>query len=126
MLAELGAEVIDSDALVHAMLAPGGEAEAEVLAAFPDAAGADGGVDRPSVAAIVFADERRRLELEGLLHPRVVRRNEELVADARARGAALVVSDAALLVEAWKAGRAPDPRQRFDALLVVTCDDDVR
>ena len=54
---ELGAEVIDADALVHELLAPGGAAADTVLASFPSARGDDGGVDRAALAGLVFGDD---------------------------------------------------------------------
>ena len=69
----------------------------------------------------MFADPSRRRALEALLHPRVWAREEALAAQALSHGAKLVVVEATLLFEAWRNG-GPDPRARFDALIVVTCD----
>jgi dephospho-CoA kinase len=122
MLADLGATIIDADALVHEMLAEGGEAVEAVLAEFPGASSPAGrAVDRKALGAFVFADPARRRALEAILHPRVQAREAELAAQARARGAARIVVEAALLFEAWRNG-GPDPRARFDAIVVVTCD----
>ena len=126
MFAELGATIIDADALVHEMLAEGGEAVSAVLAEFPDSAAADGrSVDRKRLGAIVFADPSRRRALEALLHPRVWAREAALAAEALSRGARLVVVEATLLFEAWRNG-GPDPRERFDAIVVVTCEPDIQ
>lgn len=126
MFADLGAEVIDADALVHEMLGAGGAAVTPVLAAFPEAA-AEGAraVDRGRLAAIVFADAGRRRHLEELIHPLVWQRTHELTDEAEARGATMIVTEAALLFEAARTG-GPDPRTRFDTTVVVTCDPSVQ
>lgn len=126
MFAERGATIIDADALVHEMLAEGGEAVSAVLAEFPESAAVDGrSVDRKRLGAIVFANPSRRRALEALLHPRVWAREEALAAEALSRDAKLVVVEATLLFEAWRNG-GPDPRERFDAIVVVTCDPDIQ
>ena len=123
MLRERGAEVLDADRLVHAMLAEGGEAVDDVLAAFPRAAAPGGAsVDRRALASVVFADDRARRVLESILHPLVLRREHEWLEQCRARGARLAVVEATLLLEAWAAG-GEDPRERFDAIVAVTCDE---
>ena len=126
MFADLGAEIVDADAVVHELLAPGGAAEAAVLAEFPESRSPEGSVDRAALARAVFANAARRRELERLLHPLVVARSEQLVEAARRRGSALAITEATLLFEAWKAGTTPDPRKRFDAVVVVTCDEATR
>lgn len=120
---EHGAEVLDADALVHEMLAEGGEAAAAVLEEFPSAASRTGrGVDRQALARIVFHDERARRRLESILHPLVIARQDAWLEQARARGAELAVVEASLMLEAFRAG-GPDPRDRFDRIVVVTCDE---
>ena len=122
MFADLGADVIDADAVVHEMLAEGGAAVSRVLAVFPEAAttGSEA-VDRSKLAAIVFADPAKRRFLEALLHPLVWQRTRELMDDAEARGATMAITEATLLFEAARGG-GPDPRTRFDTIVVVTCD----
>ena len=126
LFAELGAEVIDADRIVHELIGPGGAAVGVVRAEFPElGGGTSDGIDRPALARIVFADPHRRRRLEQILHPLVIARTDELMAEAASRGAPLVVAEAALLFESAQAdGR--DPRARFDAIVVVTCDPDVR
>jgi dephospho-CoA kinase len=57
-------------------------------------------IDRSQVARIVFAHEDQRRRLEGLIHPLVRARREDLIRDARAAGARAAVIDAPLLFEA--------------------------
>ena len=116
MFGELGAHVIDADAIVHGLLAPGGAAVAPVTAAFgPAVAAADGGIDRAALGAIVFTDAAARARLERLVHPLV---GEEIAARIgalrRAPGGPIAIVDAALLVETGI-------DRRFDRLIVVVC-----
>lgn len=100
LLAELGAVVIDADAIVHALQAPG----SPVLREIADALGADvvdatGALDRARVAERVFRDPAQRQRLNAIMHPRVgaemARRREA----AHASGAPLIVLDIPLLFE---------------------------
>lgn len=61
---------------------------------------AGGAIDRPKVAAIVFADAAELRRLERIVHPWIGRRIEDEVARAAGDGVRLVVVDAAVLVEA--------------------------
>src|SRR3954469_15018495 len=82
-LAELGAVVIDADQLARAVVAPGTEGLAEVVAAFgARVLGPDGALDRPALGRLVSADEAPRRRLESIIHPRVRARTAELVAAA--------------------------------------------
>jgi dephospho-CoA kinase len=97
-LRELGAVVIDADALAREVLEPGSDGLAEVVKAFGDGVlHADGSLDRAALAAVVFADPERRRELESITHPRIAARTSELLAAAPAD--AVVVHDVPLLVE---------------------------
>jgi dephospho-CoA kinase len=97
-LRELGAVVIDADALAREVLEPGSEGLREVVEEF--GAGVlrpDGGLDRAALARIVFADPARRWRLEQITHPKIAARTAELVAAASPD--AVVVHDVPLLVE---------------------------
>ena len=94
----LGAVLVDSDVLAREAVAPGTDGLTEVVAAFGDGVvGPDGALDRPALAAIVFADPRARERLNAVVHPRVRDRTEALVAAAGPD--AIVVQDVPLLVE---------------------------
>jgi dephospho-CoA kinase len=77
------------------------------------------GLDRPALAALVFADAQKREVLNGILHPRVRARMAELERQAVEKGAAWVVQDVPLLFEgeAWK---------NMDAVLLVDAPLEVR
>src|SRR4051812_29069659 len=81
-------------------LAPGGVGPrpprpgAGVAALGPRGPTADGALDRPALAAVVFADPEARRRLDGVVHPLVRRRAAELELAAReADEDAVVVHD---------------------------------
>jgi dephospho-CoA kinase len=117
-LRELGAVVIDADALAREVLEPGSDGLAEVVKAFGDGVlHPDGSLDRAALAAVVFADPERRRRLEAITHPRIAGRTSELLADAPAD--AVVVHDIPLLVE-----KAMAPA--YDLVVVVDAPEEER
>lgn len=60
---------------------------------------ADGEIDRGKLREIVFQDEPSRKKLEGILHPRVRARGEEVEKAARGNGKKRLVSEIPLLYE---------------------------
>ena len=97
-LAELGAVVIDADALARHVVAPGTPGLAAVVEEFgPHVLGQDGSLDRARLAALVFADQERRRALERITHPLIAERTRSLIAEAPSD--AVVVHDVPLLVE---------------------------
>lgn len=90
-LAQSGAMIIDVDAIGREVIAPGGPCAAEVLARF-------GTLDRREIAAVVFADDAARHELESISWPVI----ERLIAHRLAEVASehdLVVLDMAVLAQ---------------------------
>lgn len=117
-LAELGAVVIDSDLLAREVVEPGTPGLAAIATAFgPAVIGADGALDRPALAARVFADPELRAVLNGIVHPLVRARADSLARAAPADS--VVVQDVPLLVEVGLAGA-------FDVVVVVDAPDEVR
>lgn len=118
MLAELGAQVVDADALAREVLEPGTPGLTAVVDRFgPGVLDADGSLDRAALAGVVFSDEAARRDLEGIVHPAVGARFAAVVA-AAATGTVLV-HDVPLLVEN---GLAP----RYDIVVVADAPADVR
>jgi dephospho-CoA kinase len=116
--AELGALVVDSDAVAREVVEPGTAGLAAVVGAFgPGVLDDAGRLDRPALAALVFADPAARARLDGILHPLIRRRAAERVAAAPA--GTVVVQDVPLLVETGLAGA-------FDLVVVVEAPADVR
>lgn len=116
MLAELGAVVLDTDAISRSLTAPHGLAIEPIRAAF----GAEfitpaGALDRERMRALVFADPAARQRLEAIIHPLVGQETSRQASAAQASGAPCLVFDVPLLVESghW--------RQKVDHVLVVDC-----
>ncbi|OJV60954.1 MAG: dephospho-CoA kinase [Cellulomonas sp. 73-145] len=102
---ELGAVLIDADALAREVVAPGTLGLEQVVETFgPEVLAADGSLDRAALAARVFGDAEARRRLEALLHPQVRRLAAEREAAAAAIDPdAVVVHDIPLLVETGQA-----------------------
>lgn len=111
MLTELGAVVIDADAIAREVVAAGTPGLAAVVAEFgEELLTEDGELDRPAMGRLVFHDDAARRRLEAIVHPLVFERYAEQ--EAAAPEGALVVHDIPLLVES---GRGSE----FDAVVVV-------
>jgi dephospho-CoA kinase len=118
IFADLGAVIIDADAIAREVVEPGTPGLTAVVERFGrDVLAADGALDRPALASIVFGDEQQRQALNAIVHPLVGARMAELMAAAPAD--AVVVWDIPLLVE-------NDSAAGFDVIVVVEADTDVR
>lgn len=113
---QLGCHVVRADDLGHQVLAPGGEAYDAVVAHFgPAIVGEGGAIDRRQLAAEVFGNAERLALLNSLVHPAVIRREEEFIANVQgADPSAIVVVEAAILIETGS-------YRRFDKLILVVC-----
>jgi dephospho-CoA kinase len=119
LLEARGWALLDADQAARAVVAPGTEGLAAVIGAFgADMLAPDGSLDRARLGARIFADERGRTCLEGILHPRIEAFLEAQIAalPATTRGAVL---DAALWLERGKA-------HHFDAFWVVDAPKETR
>ncbi|MCW2848892.1 MAG: coaE [Marmoricola sp.] len=118
VLAELGAVIIDADALAREVVAQGTAGLEAVVEEFgEELLGPDGELDRPAMGRLVFGDESARKRLEAIVHPLVFERIVAL--EEQAPDDAVVVHDIPLLAES---GRA----DTFDAVLVVDADPDLQ
>lgn len=116
-LAEHGATVIDADAIVREVQAPGQPTFDAIVERFgPDVVAEDGGLDRQALADRVFSDDEALAALNALVHPAVgaeiARRLEEAAGTD-----GVVVLDVPLLVESGRSDMA--------ALVVVDVDPEV-
>ncbi len=115
VFAELGATVIDTDAIAHRLTAPGNPGARVIAEQFGAAyLRADGALDRDRMRELVFNDAAAKKKLEGLLHPLI---RAEVEVAVRAAQAAYVVIVVPLLVET---GAYRELAQRT---LVVDCDE---
>jgi dephospho-CoA kinase len=118
LLAERGAVVVDADRIAREVVEPGSPGLAAVVEAFgPSVLAADGSLDRPALADVVFADPEARRRLDAIVHPLVRARAGELAAAAPPD--AVVVHDVPLLVETGQAAA-------YDLVLVVEADPETR
>ena len=120
-LSELGALLIDADAVARDIVARGTPVLAAIVDAFGESVLADGGdLDREALAGAAFASEERTSVLNAITHPaligEIVRRSEEL--ERRSPSGVLVVG-AALLVQ-WNV------LDMFDVVLVVQAPKELR
>ena len=115
-LADLGCYLIKADELGHQVLLPGGEAYDGVIREFgARILNPDGTIDRKRLAAEVFDNPERLAALNRLVHPPVIRREEEFVAQVAAREpGAIAVVEAAILIETGS-------YKRFDAIILAVC-----
>ena len=119
ILGELGAQVIDADALVRDLQRQGVPVYADIVAEFgPNILRADGEIDRDKLGAQVFSDPEALKRLEAIVHPAVGREIERRLADlSRTQLTSdlrtVVVIEAIKLIEAGL-------HKRCNALWVVT------
>lgn len=98
VFAQLGALVIDADALAREALAPATSGVARVRELWPSVVSPAGVLDRAALAAVVFRDPDSLELLSGIVHPFVRARSDELERGAGAEQ--IVVHDVPLLFEA--------------------------
>jgi dephospho-CoA kinase len=110
---QLGAALVDTDAIAHELTRPQGAAIPQLKAAFGltvvDSAGA---LDRVRMRQRVFADAEARAVLEGILHPMIRQLSDQR---CQAASAPYVILAVPLLVE------SASYRERCDRILVVDC-----
>ena len=118
VLVELGAHLVDTDAIARSLTAPGGAAMPAVAQAFgADFVAADGALDRTRMRALAFADPGAKARLEAILHPLI---GAEALRQAALAAGRPVVFDVPLLTpgSAWRA--------RVVRVLVVDCSEDTQ
>lgn len=119
VLRELGACIVDTDAIARQISAPGGAAIAALRDRFGrDAIDARGGLDRERMRTLAFTHPDTRRALEAVLHP-LIGAEAERQAVAAASGQS-VVFEVPLLVES---GRW---RTRVERILVVDCSNETQ
>jgi dephospho-CoA kinase len=115
---ECGGIIVDGDVIAREVVEPGTEGLASLVDAFGhDILHPDGALNRPALAAKAFVDDEKRQLLNGIVHPLVARRREEII--AAVSDDAVVVEDIPLLVET---GLAP----MFPLVVVVHADEQTR
>ena len=110
LLTEFGASTIDADQVAREVVVPGSPGLVQVVGAFGyEILLSSGELDRSKLGAIVFADPKKRLELEEILHPLIKARTTQLIGE---QASEIVVYAVPLLVEA-------NVDYPFDAIITV-------
>lgn len=149
ILRELGAHVIEADALGREMMEPGHLVYTQIVAAFgPEVLTPDGHLNRARLAELAFNGGRLN-ELNAIVHPAVIAAQQqwmneifardpsavaviesalifEVVRDARARGDHDSVPTGAPGNRSSSTGLLADWRRRIDRIVLVTAPDDIK
>jgi dephospho-CoA kinase len=135
ILRELGADVIEADALGRELMEPGQTVFNQIVEHFGNQVlTPEGRLDRPRLAQLAFRDNRVQ-QLNAIIHPATVEAQRRWAEQLFARNpAAVAVVESALIFEAMRDARArgetntplADLRRRFDRVIVVTAPDDVK
>ena len=118
LFAELGARIIDADVIVSELHVKD-EVKRKIVTRWGAEMYPSGKLDRAKLAKAVFDDQRQLAELNAILHPLVIERIREELAQCEVSGFTACVIDAALLVEAGL-------NALCDAVVFVECEYDVR
>ena len=116
-----GCYIDSADEAAHELMSPGSELWKSVVDHFGQSIlRPDGTIDRPRLGATVFSDASERAFLNALVHPRIMRRIEELITEVmRGDRHRIFVSEAALVFESGFA-------QRFDKVVVADCPEETQ
>ena len=115
---DLGATLVDTDAIARSLTAAGGAAMPALIEAFGEGiASADGALSREAMRDRAFSDPQAKARLEAVLHPLIGSEAMRQADDAQQRGCTALVFDVPLLTESshWRA--------RVDRVLVVDCEE---
>ena len=118
---ELGCAVIDADQVARDVVEPGTKGLELVVEAFGESVLHDNGtLDRTKLGSIVFADEKKRLLLNSIVHPLVFDAQDRWMRDReKADPGGIAIVDAALMIESGGF-------RRFDKLIVVWCESELQ
>ena len=120
MLRELGAPIVDADMLAREVVEPGTPALAEIAARFgSDMVDDEGRLDRKRLGERVFSDPAARAALNAITHPRIAEASRARMGELSAGGEAVVLYEAALLVE-------NQIHRGLDGLIVVAAPEEVQ
>lgn len=119
--AELGAAVVDTDAIAHELTRPGGAAIGPIRAAFGNGViTPEGALDRGAMRRLVFRDAEAKGRLEAILHPMIRAETDRRARAALAAGAPYIVLVVPLLVESGSY------RRRVNRVAVVDCGEETQ
>jgi dephospho-CoA kinase len=118
---ELGCHVVDAEHTAREVVRPRSPGLQAVVNAFgPEILNPDGTLNRQALGALVFADEKKRQQLNYLLHPFIIARQDEILrAWEKEDPNGIGIVEAALMIESGG-------YKRFDKLIVVHCRPEVQ
>ena len=121
VFAELGCHVLDADQVAREVVQKDSRALHDVVSKFgEDILDQNGELDRGKLGSIVFADEAKRSLLNSILHPYIIAKQDEHLAQYEsADPTGIGIVDAALMIESGG-------YRRFDKLVVVYCRPEVQ
>jgi dephospho-CoA kinase len=135
ILRELGADVIEADALGRELMEPGHAVFNQIVEHFGAAVlTSEGRLNRSHLAQLAFRENRVQ-ELNAIIHPATVAAQRLWAAQLFARNpSAVAVVESALIFEVMRDARArgekdaplADLRRRFDRVIVITAPDDLK
>jgi dephospho-CoA kinase len=121
ILSGLGCRTLDADETAREVVLPGSPGLAAVATEFgPDVLNPDGTLNRQQLGGIIFADEEKRQNLNHILHPFIIARQDEIMRGWEQEDPnGIGIIDAALMIESGG-------YRRFDKLIVVHCRPEVQ
>lgn len=133
MLADLGAHIIEADAIGRSLMEPGQAVFDQIVEHFgPSVLLPGGSLNRPELARIAF-NEGRVEDLNAIVHPAVIAQQARTVEEIAAKDpSAVVVVESALLFETRHGGDPPSENRqngwsrRFDRIILVTAPYDLK
>jgi dephospho-CoA kinase len=135
ILRELGAQVIEADALGRTLMEPGQAVYHQIARSFgPEVVNPDGTLNRTRLAAIAFNDGRLQ-DLNAIVHPAVIAAQQQWMDGVFALDpSAIAVVESALIFEVERDARArgelqgvlADWRRRFDRIVLLTAPDELK
>lgn len=113
--------MLDADRTAREVVMPGTPGLANIVREFGEGVlTAEGALDRPKMASIVFADEEKRLLLNSIVHPLVFEAQDKWLREREAEDPdGIAIVDAALMIESGG-------YRRFDKLIVVWCEPEIQ
>lgn len=119
MFNELGAQIIDADRVARDIVEPNKPAWTEIVNYFGEKIlNKDRTINRKKLGEIVFKDEEKRLKLNNITHPKIMKKIRSFVNECKKKNASAVIIEAALIVE--KGGL----KDLIDALIVVSSNEE--
>ncbi len=118
-LKRLGAHIVDADLISRELMEKGTPVYEGVVREFGRSVlRPDGSIDRKALGAVVFTDREKLLRLNALTHPAIIKAaSEEVERIRKSRPDAVIVVDAALLIEAGM-------HRAVDRVIVVYADEE--